>query len=56
MIDIYTIGHSNYSIERFVEMLKKFKIDVVVDIRGTPYSKYNVQYDKEKLQETLRSE
>ena len=54
MIDIYTIGHSNYSIERFVEMLKKFKIDVVVDIRGTPYSKYNTQYNKEALGITLK--
>ena len=49
MINIYTIGHSNYSIERFVNMLRKYEIDVVVDIRGTPYSKYNTQYNKEAL-------
>ncbi|SCK03057.1 Uncharacterized conserved protein [uncultured Clostridium sp.] len=54
MINIYTIGHSNYSIERFVEMLRKYKIDVVVDIRGTPYSKYNTQYNKEALGNTLK--
>ena len=53
---IYTIGHSNYSMERFLDMLRHYNINTVVDIRGTPYSKYNVQYDKEKLQETLRSE
>lgn len=54
MIDIYTIGHSNYSMERFVEMLRKYKIDVVVDIRGTPYSKYNTQYNKEALSNSLK--
>lgn len=54
MIDIYTIGHSNYSMERFVEMLRQFNIDVVVDIRGTPYSKYNTQYNKEALHNTLK--
>lgn len=54
MIDIYTIGHSNYSIEIFVNMLKKYEIDVVVDIRGTPYSKYNTQYNKEALRNTLK--
>ena len=52
-MDIYTIGHSNYSIERLIEMLKYFGIDCVVDIRGTPYSKYNVQFDKETIKYTL---
>jgi uncharacterized protein (DUF488 family) len=45
-MDIYTIGHSNYSIEKLIDMLKTYNIDTVVDIRGTPYSKYNVQYNK----------
>ena len=54
MINIYTIGHSNYSMERFIEMLRKYKIDVVVDIRGTPYSKYNTQYNKEALYNSLK--
>lgn len=54
MIDIYTIGHSNYPMERFIHMLKKYNIDVVVDIRGTPYSKYNTQYNKEALGVSLK--
>lgn len=54
MIDIYTIGHSNYSMERFIEMLRRYEIDVVVDIRGTPYSKYNTQYNKEALSNSLK--
>lgn len=54
MISIYTIGHSNYSIDRFVNMLRKYEIDVVVDIRGTPYSKYNTQYNKEALRNSLK--
>lgn len=53
---IYTIGHSNYSIERFIDMLRTFHINCVVDIRGTPYSKYNTQYDKERLRDTLIKE
>ena len=55
-MDIFTIGHSNYSIERFLDMLKQFKINCIVDIRGIPYSKYNVQYDKDRLKETLSKE
>lgn len=50
---IYTIGHSNYSVEKLIDMLKIFNIDCVIDIRGTPYSKYNVQFNKETIRKTL---
>jgi len=53
-MDIYTIGHSNYPVEKLIDMLKYFNIDCVVDIRGTPYSKYNVQYNKETIADTLK--
>ena len=49
----YTIGHSNYTIERLIDMLKHYNINCVVDIRGTPYSKYNIQFDKETIRYTL---
>ena len=52
-MDIYTIGHSNYTVEKLIDMLKHYDIDTVVDIRGTPYSKYNVQYNKETIAHTL---
>lgn len=54
-MDIFTIGHSNYSIDKFLDMLKFFSINCVVDIRGTPYSKYNVQYNKEAIEQKLTS-
>ena len=52
-MEIYTIGHSNYTIEKLIDMLKYYNINCVVDIRGTPYSKYNVQFDKETIRYTL---
>lgn len=52
-MDIFTIGHSNYSIVRLLDMLKFHNINCVVDIRGTPYSKYNVQFNKEAISKTL---
>ena len=54
-IEIYTLGHSNYSFDKFIEILKKYNINCVVDIRSTPYSKYNTQYNKEFLHETLKN-
>lgn len=53
-MDIYTIGHSNYPVEKLIDMLKHYNINCVVDIRGTPYSKYNVQYNKETIADTLK--
>ena len=52
-MDIYTIGHSNYSMEKLIQMLRYYNIDTVVDIRGTPYSKYNVHFDKERIKYSL---
>lgn len=52
-MQIYTLGHSNYTMERLIEMLRHFNINCVVDIRGTPYSKYNVQFDKAAIKESL---
>lgn len=52
-MEIYTIGHSNYTTERLIDMLEYYNINCVVDIRGTPYSKYNIQFDKEAIRYTL---
>jgi uncharacterized protein (DUF488 family) len=53
-MEIYTIGHSNYPYDKLLEMIKKYNIDCVVDIRETPYSKYNVQYNKEDFNKSLK--
>ncbi|WP_042275235.1 DUF488 domain-containing protein [[Clostridium] dakarense] len=52
-MEIFTIGHSNYSVEKLIDMLRYYNIDCVVDIRGTPYSKYNIQFNKETIKNTL---
>ena len=53
-MEIYTIGHSNYPYNKLIEMIKKYNINCVVDIRETPYSKYNVQYNKEDFYKSLK--
>ena len=55
-MEIFTIGHSNYNVEKLIDMLRYYNINCVVDIRGTPYSKYNVQYNKETIRDTLIKE
>ncbi|WP_438317905.1 hypothetical protein ACP6EK_03390 [Candidatus Caldatribacterium sp. SIUC1] len=36
MLTIYTIGHSNHPLERFLELLQKHGIELVVDVRSRP--------------------
>ena len=55
-MEIFTIGHSNYKVEKLINMLRYYNINCVVDIRGTPYSKYNVQYNKVTIRDTLIKE
>ena len=54
-MEIFAIGHSNYPYDKLINMIKKYDINCVVDIRETPYSKYNIQYNKEAFNESLRN-
>ncbi len=49
----YTIGHSNYKIEYFIEILKKYKINCIVDVRSVPYSKFVPKFNKDILKNYL---
>lgn len=54
METLYTIGHSNYEIEKFIELLKFNDINVVVDVRSVPYSQYTIQFNRELLSTALK--
>lgn len=55
MKELFTIGHSNHSLERFLELLKSHGIDVVIDVRSAPYSRYCPQYNKEVFEKSFKS-
>lgn len=50
---IYTIGHSNRTIEEFIALLQRYEINVVVDVRSNPYSRYASQFNQKPLQRSL---
>lgn len=52
---IYSVGHSNHEADKFVTILQGFSIDVVVDVRSAPYSKYCPQFNKETIEQVLKS-
>ena len=46
---IYTIGHSNHSLEEFLAMLRVYEVDCVIDVRSVPASSYSPQFNQESL-------
>jgi uncharacterized protein (DUF488 family) len=52
---IYTIGHSTHPLDYFLELLKTYKVNCVVDVRSVAASSYNPQYNKEPLSNFLKN-
>lgn len=50
---LYTIGHSQHDLEKFVAMLKKHKINHLLDVRSTPYSQFASNYNREHIKTVL---
>ncbi|MEM2508920.1 MAG: DUF488 family protein, partial [Candidatus Thermoplasmatota archaeon] len=46
---IFSIGHSNRSKEEFLELLRKYEIEAIADVRRFPTSKFEI-YKKENLE------
>lgn len=53
MAAIYTIGHSNTTIDEFVGLLAAQGITLVIDVRSEPYSKYASQFNKHEIEAEL---
>lgn len=53
MKDLFTIGHSNHSLEHFLELLRMQSISAICDVRSSPYSKYSPQFNKDVLVNAL---
>ena len=50
MTEILTIGHSNHDLLDFLNILAKYGVSVLVDVRSDPYSRYAPQFNKSDLQ------
>lgn len=51
---VYTIGHSNHTVEAFIGLLKAHGISALADVRSSPYSGYAVQFNREPLATALK--
>src|SRR5262245_48831743 len=52
-MEIFTIGHSTHPIERFVALLAGQGVRVLADVRSTPFSRFNPQFNRERLAKSL---
>ncbi len=51
---IFTIGHSNHSIDYFISLLTAHKITAVADVRSSPYSKRYSHFSQDRLKRHLK--
>ena len=50
---IFTVGHSNHELERFVELLDARGVKLLVDVRSQPYSGYTPHFNRRELEVSL---
>jgi uncharacterized protein (DUF488 family) len=52
---IFTVGHSDHSIQRFSDLLVRNSISAIADVRSMPYSRFTPQFNREQLKAALRT-
>ena len=52
---IFTIGHSTHPIDVFLDLLKTFSINCLIDVRSVAASSYNPQYNKDQLSNYMKA-
>lgn len=39
--EVYTIGYGNRNIQTFIQLLQKYEIQILIDVRTNPFSRFN---------------
>jgi uncharacterized protein (DUF488 family) len=52
-LELFTIGHSNHPLRRFLDLLGMHAIHLLCDVRSTPYSRFNPKFNRESLASAL---
>lgn len=54
LITVYTVGHSTHTIERFLGLLERNGVTAIADVRSSPFSRHNPQFNKDTLPGELK--
>ena len=46
---IWTIGHSNHALDHFLGLLAEHGVEILVDVRSQPYSRYTPHFSRDAL-------
>ena len=46
---VHTIGHSDLELAAFMDRLERRKIQLMADLRSSPYSRYVPRFNRENL-------
>lgn len=52
---VFTIGHSTHSAEAFLALLRQHGIEALADVRSSPFSRFNPQFNRESLEQSLKA-
>jgi len=50
---LFTLGHSNHSLDQFLRLLEDNGVMTLVDVRTAPFSRYHPHFNKESLEREL---
>jgi uncharacterized protein (DUF488 family) len=53
-ITVFTIGHSNHTMEGFLRLLAQHGITAVADVRSVPMSRLHPQFNRDEFSEALK--
>jgi len=51
---VYTIGHSTHELNDFIDILKHYGIELLIDIRSVPRSRHTPQFNSDTLDKKLK--
>jgi uncharacterized protein (DUF488 family) len=52
---VFTIGHSNHDLDRFLALLKRHAVSAVADVRSVPFSRAQPQFNRPDLARALKT-
>ncbi len=55
-MQIFTVGHSNHSVEKFLNLLKRNRVSAIADVRSSPFSRRLPHFNQLSLRKSLASE
>ncbi|HLJ92503.1 MAG TPA: DUF488 domain-containing protein [Gemmataceae bacterium] len=53
-IRLYSIGHSNHSLDHFMHLLDRARVTAVADVRSQPFSQWLPHFNRPELERELR--